>query len=90
MLAPIVIATALPQTAIDEAHKHFGVRLELTTDPDQIWAAAAESQAVGVVISGQIKIRSHALDNVPRSVKIIATASVGFDTSTFKPPRRSA
>ena len=79
MPEPIVIAAALPQAAIHQAQERFDVRLALTADLDQIWAQAAAHKAVGVVISGRTKLLSGAFAHAPSCLKIVATASVGYD-----------
>jgi lactate dehydrogenase-like 2-hydroxyacid dehydrogenase len=77
--SPILIAAALPQAAIAEAEDRFDVRLEPTADLERIWRAAAEHQAVGVIISGRTRLRDNAFAAAPKCVKIVATVSVGFD-----------
>jgi hydroxypyruvate reductase len=76
---PILIAAALPEPAIDAARGRFDVRLEPSADIGEIWNAAREHDAVGVLISGRTRVRADDFAAAPRTVKALATASVGFD-----------
>jgi lactate dehydrogenase-like 2-hydroxyacid dehydrogenase len=79
MKTPILIATALPPAAIAAAQDQFDVRVDPTVDTAQIWQVASEHRAVAILISGRTRLTADLFARVPTCVKVIATASAGFD-----------
>lgn len=81
MPEPVLIVGALPAPALESARAKFDLYVEprLAGDIDGIVAAIERHGAKALVIGGRTRMDAWAFDRLPRSVKIVATTSVGFE-----------
>lgn len=79
---PILIAAALPAAALEDARARFEALIDpgIATDTDRMLAVAAAHGARAIIISGgRSKMTAEVFAQMPPSVSIVATSSVGFD-----------
>lgn len=81
MLPPVLISSVLPKPAMEEAQRRFDVRLaaDSATDAAALMRVAGEHHARALVISSRSKVTAAVLADLPATVRVIATTSVGYD-----------
>ena len=81
MAPPILIASRFTDAVVARATQMFDARP--TDNPamngDELVAAAEACQAQAIIGSGRVKHPAAVIERLPASVKMIATATVGFD-----------
>ena len=75
---PVVIATSFTDPAVAFAKERFDVQIVAEGDIDAAIDAAAAKQAEAIVVFVS-KVTAAHFERMPKSVKLVATASVGFD-----------
>ena len=78
---PVLIAAAVPPSVIESAKARFDARIEAeaAVDMDKVVDAAIAHQAQAVVIGSRTKVEAAHFARLPKSVKVLATNSVGYD-----------
>ena len=77
----VLIAAALTDQALEAAQARFDILYEpkAATEPGQMPALALAHNAVAVVLGSRTKVPATEIERLPKSVKMLATVSVGFD-----------
>jgi lactate dehydrogenase-like 2-hydroxyacid dehydrogenase len=79
MSPTIVIAVQLPLAARARAKEQLSVVYAPQATVQDLWTEVERHQAVGVLIGGRSRLSPEAFAGAPKCLKVIATATVGFD-----------
>jgi hydroxypyruvate reductase len=85
MKPALMIAFPIPSPVIERAQQEFDVvHTDIEISTEQIIRIATEKQVRAIMVSMGQKITQSVLDQLPPSLKIIATSSVGYDHFDLK------